>query len=241
MLATRSISIAQDSAHLHEKKYKNVVRYNLSGAMLFGIDNYIVFGYERMIGPHQSMSLNIGRAGLPKLFNIITDSFSLSKDLKNTGFNVSLDYRFYLAKENKYDPPHGLYIGPYISYNDFKRENSWDYHHGDSTHQVISTSSDLKILTVGAELGYQFVLWKRLALDLVLIGPGFSHYDLHTEIKNTLSDAARTQIQSAIKQIFTQRFPGMNYIFSDKQFDSKGAIGTWDVGFRYLVHIGFVF
>jgi hypothetical protein len=241
LIAMASMAAGQDSTLLHEKRYKNVVRYNLSGALLFGIDNYIVFGYERVIGRHQSMSLNIGKAGLPKLFSIVTDSFSLSKDRKNTGFNVSLDYRFYLAKENKYDPPHGLYIGPFISYNDFKRENDWNSLLGGSANQAISTSSELKILTIGGELGYQFVLWKRLALDLVLIGPGISRYDLKTEIGNTLSNAAKTQIQSAIKQIITQRFPGMNYVFSDKQFDKNGTIGTWDVGFRYLIHIGFLF
>src|SRR6185436_5977087 len=95
-----------------EHHYKNIIRYNLSGALLFGADSYIILGYERVISPHQSFSINIGRASLPKLVSISTDSFNSQKS-KRSGFNFSADYRFYLAKENKFETPHGFYIGPY--------------------------------------------------------------------------------------------------------------------------------
>lgn len=241
LLAAGAAARGQDSIRASHRPYKNVIRYDLSGALLFGIDKYLVFGYERVLGPHQSISLNIGPASLPKLISIATDSFALSSDKKRSGFNISLDYRFYLAKENRYDPPHGLYIGPYISYNHFHRENDWSYTHGSSSQQVISTSTDFHIYTIGGEIGYQFVVWKRLAIDLIMIGPGFSRYNLHADIRNTLSDDAKQQVQSALKQIITQKFPGMNYVFSDKQFDANGRIRTWDVGYRYIIHIGFVF
>ena len=109
------------------KQLKNVIRYNLSGALLFGADRFIVFGFERVIRPRQSISVNFGKASLPKFISIATDSFQLTKDAKNSGVNVSIDYRFYLAKENKHLPPHGLYIGPYYSFNRFKRDNQWEY------------------------------------------------------------------------------------------------------------------
>src|SRR4051812_12899038 len=90
------------------KKYKNVVRYNLSGPLLFGFDKYVIFGYERVVNARQSFSINIGGVGLPSLVSLNTDSFYLQKDVKNTGYNISVDYRFYLSKENKYAPPHGI-------------------------------------------------------------------------------------------------------------------------------------
>src|ERR1700741_3692 len=73
--------IAQGPADSSKKMphYKNVIRYNLSGALLFGIDRYIVLGYERVISPRQSISVNVGRAALPGLISVITDSFSLKK------------------------------------------------------------------------------------------------------------------------------------------------------------------
>ncbi len=105
-----------------KQSYKNIVRYNLSGALLFGADRFVIFGYERVVNPHQSFSVNFGKASLPKFVSINTDSFSIQKDLKNNGFNVSADYRFYLAHENKYYAPHGVYIGPYASYKLFLTE-----------------------------------------------------------------------------------------------------------------------
>jgi len=91
-------------------------------------------------------------------------------------------------------------------------------------------------------LGYQFVFWKRVTLDLVLVGPGFANYKLHSTSSGVdLSDENRTQLQDAVEQLLTQKFPGMNYVFSEKTFDADGRINTWSVGYRYLMHIGFRF
>ncbi|GAO45504.1 hypothetical protein [Flavihumibacter petaseus] len=220
---------------------KNVIRYDLSGAALFGFDKYVVFGYERVVNKHQSFSINGGTVALPKLVTIETDSFYLQKDLKNNGFNISADYRFYLAKENRYFPPHGLYIGPWISYNKFTRNNQWTFRKGSADEQLLTTETDFKIFSVGGELGYQFIVWKRLAIDLVMIGPGISSYDLQGKSTGNLTEEQRAKLQDALKQLITQKFPGMNYVFADKSFDASGSMKTTSIGFRYIVHIGFAF
>ena len=224
-----------------KKIHKNIIRYNLSGALLFGFDKYIIFGYERMVNPHQSFSINFGGAGLPKFVSINTDSFRIQKDVKNSGFNISADYRFYLAHENKYYAPHGVYIGPYVSYNRFNRSNDWVFQETSSNQKIVSTETKFNIFTAGAELGYQFVFWKRLTLDMVLIGPGISGYDLNAKIKGDLTDDQRENLQEALKQLISQKFPGMNYVFADKKFNANGVINTTSIGFRYLIHIGFAF
>ena len=224
-----------------KKSYKNIVRYNISGALLFGADKYVILGYERVVNPHQSFSVNIGKVSLPKFASINTDSFSIQKDLKNTGFNASADYRFYLAHENKYYAPHGIYIGPYVSYNHFDRSNEWEFHQSSSSVKHVTTETQFNIFTAGAELGYQFVFWKRLTLDMVLIGPGVSTYNLKTKIDGDLSEEEKQNLQDALKQLISQKFPGMNYALSDKEFKANGTLNTTSVGFRYLVHIGFAF
>ena len=231
----------QETEKKPEKQRKNIIRYDLSGSLLFGINRYYVFGYERVIGRHQSFSFNFGGAGLPKLVSFNTDSFNLKKDLKNNGFNFSIDYRFYLANENKYDAPHGLYVGPYFSMNHFHRDNTWSYQKAGAAEQLITTETSFTIYTLGAELGYQFILWKRVALDLVMIGPGISNYDLTSKINNDLTDAQKQQLQKGITQLITQKFPGMNYVLSDKQLDANGDLKTWNFGYRYIIHIGFLF
>lgn len=234
-------AFSQEKDSTHTRQLKNVIRYNLSGAALFGVDRYVVFGYERLINKTQSMSMNIGRASLPKLISISTDSFQLQKDLKNTGFNFSLDYRFYLKKENKHLAPHGLYIGPYYSFNTFNRENQYSFTKSGGATQLATSDTKFTIHTFGGELGYQFVLWKRLSIDLVLIGPGVSVYKVDAKFGGDLTDEQRAQLRQAVQDILTQRFPGMNYVLGDKELNANGALQTTSVGFRYIVHIGFVF
>jgi hypothetical protein len=226
-----------DTAWQHAKK--NIVRYNISGALFFGFDKYVIVGYERLVNPHQSFSVNVGAVKFPKFVNVETDSFKLSRDIKNSGFNVSADYRFYLKKENKNMSPHGVYIGPFYSYNHFLRENKWDMKSrpGEAT----ITNSKFNIHTVGAELGYQFLFWKKMAVDVVMVGPGISSYWLQAKVEGNVGDGGRTQLQDAVKQLIQQKFPGMNYIMADQEFKGNGVINTWAVGYRYMIHIGYYF
>jgi hypothetical protein len=235
-------SYAQQTLKDSAKTYKNVVRYNITGALLFGIEKYIVVGYERMLSPRTSMSVNIGSAALPKLLTIETDSFQSRRESDRRGINASIDYRFYLAKENRFHAPHGMYIGPYYSYNRFEDDQQWVRHNSSGSNEVFS-SSTFDINTFGFELGYQLILWRRFTLDMVMVGPGLGFYKYKATFTGNvnLSVASKEQLYEALKQRITQRFPGMNFVFSDKAFDADGVLKTSDVGYRYIIHLGFCF
>jgi hypothetical protein len=240
LLAGQVLAAQDTTAEGNKHPYKNVIRYDLSGALIFGIDHYIVFGYERLIGHRQSISINFGRASLPKIISLATDSFSTSKDLKRTGYNFSVDYRFYLARENKYAPPHGFYIGPYYSFNDFQKDNVWN-HKNSTASSNITTHSNFNIHTVGFELGYQLIVWKRLALDFIMVGPGLGFYHYKASFDSNIDVATQEQLLDGLKQLLTQKFPGMNVVFSDKEFSADGVMKTSAIGYRYIFHIGFNF
>lgn len=223
-----------------EKQYKNVIRYNLSSAMVFGIDKYIVFGYERVIAPRQSFSVNLGRASMPKITSLLTDSFSVEKDQKRSGYNISVDYRFYLARENKYLPPHGFYVGPYYSYNHFETENDW-IHKNNNASNNITSKTNFNINTIGFELGYQLILWKRFAIDLVMVGPGLGFYKYKATFDGNIDPAKKEQLFDGLKQLLVQKYPGMNFVFSDTEIESDGVMTKSTIGYRYLIQIGFVF
>lgn len=224
-------------------KHRNIIRYDLSGALLFGIDKHIVFGYERVLKANRSFSINFGKAALLRAgrADVKTDSFTFNDDVKNTGFKISADYRFYLSKENKYNAPHGVYIGPFVSYNQFKRDNQWSYNDINSQGKLINTTLNMDIFTVGAELGYQFILGKHIALDLVMIGPGLGFYDLKATMQSDLNGEEKEQLRTAIKDLITEKFPGLNKILADKDFDNESTIRTWSYGYRYIIHIGYLF
>jgi hypothetical protein len=230
---------AQAQSDTTTKVRRNIIRYNLSGALLFGAENYFVLGYERVLKNRQSFSINAGFVGFPKLISIDTDSFKLNNDLKNGGFQVTVDYRFYLKKENKYAPPHGLYIGPYYSFNHFNRENRW-FQRSDPDN-FITTTVNFNINTIGFQMGYQFILWKRFALDLILIGPGMAYYDYEVLLDGNLTDETKEQIFEALEELGSDRIPGMSYLLEGEVVKGNGSIKSTNLGYRYIVHIGFLF
>jgi hypothetical protein len=223
-----------------KKSHKNIIRYNVSSALLFGIDKTFILGYERVLKPNQSISMNAGSIVLPKIASISTDSFSLGTDLKNTGFNISLDYRFYLNKLNKYNAPRGVYIGPWYSFNRFSRENSWDFINSGGQ-KFTSTNTDFNIHSFGVQLGYQFIFWDRFALDLVMVGPGMGVYNLKSIVDSNLTEEQQEQLRQVLSDVISNKFPGMNYVFDGKELDASGKLNVTSLGFRYIIHIGFSF
>jgi hypothetical protein len=177
---------------------------------------------------------------MPKFVTISTEDLELQKDQENTGFNLSADYRFYLAKENRYLPPHGLHIGPYYSFNHFERENLWKYR-VTSGGSAINTHSDFNIHTMGVEIGYQFALWKRMTIDMVMMGPSVGFYNYNVLFETPVNAAEKVQLLQGVAQLLTQKFPGMNFVFADQAFAADGSIRTSAAGFRYIVHVGFRF
>jgi hypothetical protein len=226
-----------------DKVFKNTVRFNLTNPIIFG-DRAMIFGYERVLGQRQSFSINIGRATLPKLsvfdINSNNPSVQLKKGSTEKGINVSVDYRFYLNKVNRYPAPRGVYIAPYYSYNHFERENTWTLN-TDAFQGDVITDFKLNIHTVGCELGYQFVLWKRLALDFILIGPGIANYSLKTNVSTTLDADSQAELFQKINDALANKIPGYSFVINDQEYKKSGRAKTTSFGFRYMIHLGFRF
>ena len=219
---------------------KNTVYVNLTNPLIFGGKAFIV-GYERVVGKHQSFTFNIGRMSLPKFGGgSNNDSIQLQDNSNEKGFHISADYRFYLSKENKYDAPRGVYIGPYYSYNSFSRNNEWLLDTEDFTGSV-NTDLSLSFHTLGAELGYQFVFWKRMAVDFVLLGPGISTYNLKANLNTSLSPDEQSLFFDKLNGYLQDKIPGYNMVINEGEFQKKGSVKTTSFGFRYMINVGFRF
>lgn len=234
---------AQDSVPV-KKEFKNTIRFNLTNPLIFG-NKSLLLGYERTFGQHQSASLSFGRASFPKPSINLLDSIGqtrieLDKSYTDKGVCVALDYRFYLKKENKYDAPHGIYIGPYYSFTHFERENHWNlktpYFSG-----TLNTQLKMNIHMTGIQMGYQYILWKRVALDFILIGPGIAFYSINTSINTGLSSNDESEVLKKLQEAFSNRFPATQMIIDKLEIDKKGTTNTTSMGFRYVIHLGFRF
>ena len=219
--------------------HKNVVRINVSYPLLFGGNN-LVLGYERVVKPHQSFSVNVGLTNLPKVKSFDLDSLSIGQNSKTDGYNISADYRFYLKKENKFLAPRGVYIGPYAFYYNFKRESDLNFQTGGVV-KGLESEIKLDIFGGGVELGYQFLFWKRVTLDLVLIGPGIASYSFKATVGGDINEDKLEEVRDELKAWIEEKFPGSDIVWGDKSLDAKGSVRTTSVGFRYLIHVGYNF
>src|SRR5262245_43130102 len=206
--------LAQQSGS-KELNLKNTIHYNVTNPMIFG-NRSIIFGYERVLNKLRSFTLNIGTTDFPKLGLVKSDSVKLKSVTHEVGFHLSADYRFYLAKQNKYAAPRGVYIGPYYSYNYFKNNATWLVKPtNSSSYTEVKNEMKLNVHTIGFEMGYQFVFWDRLSVDLILIGPGIGLYSLRSALGTNLSDADKQKLREAINESLEDRFPGYTIVIEE--------------------------
>lgn len=221
------------------KFFKNTIRVNVSNPMVFGW-KFNVIGYERVINEHQSASISFGRTAFPSFTGSGNDSLGVTNKFTDNGMNFSVDYRFYLKKENRYRAPHGIYLGPYYAYNSFERDQTWDLNTESFTGQV---KTDIKINAhlTGVQLGYQFILWKRLAIDMILMGPGWWSFGLKTNFDTTLTPDDEALILEKINEALKEKFPGSDLVIQGGSFEARKSSWTSTAGFRYMINLGFRF
>jgi len=243
LLLSHFMISAQNSADdfASEKEFKNTIHFNVTNPLIFG-NRSIIFGYERVLKNNQSFSINIGQTGFPKLNIINTDDLKVQTVLKENGFHISGDYRFYLSKENKYKAPRGVYIGPYYSYNSFSKGHSWLLDSNTSGFNGnVNSDLTLKIQTVGVEMGYQFIFWKRVSLDMILLGPGVGFYNLKTKLNTDLSAEDSQLFFEKLNNALASKFPGYSSTLGEGEFKRSGAKSTTSLGFRYMIQVGYRF
>ncbi|MBA4153813.1 hypothetical protein [Flavobacterium sp.] len=222
---------------------KNIIRFNLTGPLLFTTD-YLVFGYERVLKENQTMSINIGQFAVGKFSNKLEEATGLeiNRNTDDFGFNTSIDYRFYLGSVNKYSAPRGVYIGPFYSYNHFTRGNSWSLDGDEFEYQgEVYSEFALNIHTFGFQLGYQFIFWDRMALDLVLIGPGIANYGAKVNLDTTLSAEDEALFFEKFNAFLADKIPGYDQVIEPGEFGRSGSFNTTSAGFRYMIHLGYKF
>ncbi len=195
-----------------------------------------------MLKPNRSVSVNLGLCSFPKLGGISLDSLEFEKTSKGSGFNVAADYRFYLTKENKHTAPRGVYFAPYFSYTLMKRENSLLVKFPNGGDAKFDLDNKLQAAIAGIQLGYQFVFFKdRLAVDLVLLGPGYGWYNFQANLDTSLDPGTQGEIMEAIKDNLKERYPGLGVLFNGSSLDLTKSGYTSAFAYRYVVHFGYRF
>jgi hypothetical protein len=186
---------------------KNVVKF-LPATLPF---HSVSFEYERMINNKNSIALQIG---LPNQKSIMGKyGIDANSDLKTAEFGtttIRAAYRHYTGKKKL---PKGFYIEPYLKYHHFKANASIE---GVNDQQIsYAGTSDVKLnsLNMGCQLGVQFLIVKRVTLDLYFLGleGGFLNGNIITT--PTPNDAITL---SAIKEVIDQKIADLPSFIGNK-------------------------
>lgn len=218
---------------------KNVIKFNPTPMFLWSTKN-LTFSYERIINSRQSASVMVGYLEFPALFQDTIGNLLNITSRHKSGINLAAEYRFYLTKLNSRPIPSGVYIAPYASYYGYQFRNDVDI-----LNTTIDSSGQVRgkfyVFNLGVELGYQFVLWKRLTLDFVLMGPSLSYYGGELDISGNLNFEQIKELNEDLYNKLLEKYPMIGDYVVNKSFKQDGKLDLFSFGFRYLVQIGFHF
>lgn len=214
---------------------KNTIKLDLTSYWLYR--NAAIFSYERLAKPHQTWVVTAGFQQFPPLSSM--DSINVTRNSSARGFKLGVEYRFYLQKENRYAPPRGIYIGPYLAFHNFHNTRQIEVNNT-GTLEEAELSLDINILNPGVQVGYQFLIKNRWTIDLVFIGPSVSNYRAKASLEGNFSFDG-DQVTDEVLQGLIDRFPILKDVIEDNEATVNGKIHTWAWGFRYQIHVGYHF
>lgn len=233
VVGVRATPTAQDTVGLMHRR--NTLKLEITQAFY---PNSYVLAYERVTHPRQSFSILGGYEEFPDLVSV--NSFIYVKqDLVKSGYKLGAEYRFYFKKENQYLAPHGVYTGPYMSYHDFfnQREIEVDV---DGIKESATLETDFKILSLGLQLGYQFVINHRWIFDFVFVGPAVSNYSANMKIDGDFT-FDKDEVENEVLLKLLDRFPLLDELLTELEISDQGKFSSWSLGWRYQFLVGFQF
>lgn len=103
--------------------------------------------------------------GIPYNKTITRNIDNEDKSITLKTFSVMGGYRMYLGKKTMT----GVYFEPYLKY--LKNDASTSFLGGSTVKKLYALTSDYSAVGVGAQLGVQFMIAKRLTFDFFFLGP----------------------------------------------------------------------
>jgi len=216
---------------------KNIIKVDLTSYWLYR--NAIVFSYERVTKPNQTFAITAGYQQFPS-FGFI-DNVNVTDETSASGLKLGGEYRFYLKKENKYRAPRGVYIGPYLSFHNYSNDLNLEIDY-EGILETVKFKTDLNILNLGVQLGYQFVLNNRWTIDLVFVGPSISNYIIKANLDGDGDyNFDPDDITNEVILALIDKFPAFEELINEGEVSGSGKLNTWGYGYRYQLQVGYHF
>ncbi|MCK5856485.1 MAG: hypothetical protein KAG64_03285 [Bacteroidales bacterium] len=233
---TSAYAIDTDST----KVRKNTIRWNPTPMFVVGPKSF-VFGYERVLKNNQSISMNIGYLEKAPLTNEEGEVIQIFDQSSKGGFDFSLDYRFYFKKRNKYPAPDGLYWGPYTSVYQVWQDASINLLDGTAVKNTVHYNGSFTMYNLGLQLGYQFIIKDRFSIDLILMGPSYSYYDMDLKLRFDTDIDPDDPFYKELLEKISESSPLLEQFLKNQSFEASGRLKFSYYGFRYGIQLGYHF
>lgn len=216
---------------------KNTIKLDLTSHWLYR--QAWVVSYERVINNKRSWQVTVGYQQFPPV-NRFGAIAAVTRNVNAQGLKLAGEYRFYLAKENKFAAPHGLYLGPYFSLNNFSNKRDIQVNTSSGLESA-SLDTRFDIINLGIQLGYQFVFNDRWTVDLSFMGPSISNYRAQMDLSGGPFSFNPDDVTNEIIKDLIGRFPGLSDFLSGGTVVKNGKVDTWAYGYRYQIQVGYRF
>jgi hypothetical protein len=100
---------------------------------------------------------------------------------------------------------------------------------------------DFLMMNAGFQMGYQYVFWKRLAVDVIFFGPSVTFYKVDMNLESGLSQSEEEDFYNSIPDRVTEKYPVVGSLLKEGSANKQGSMSALTSGFRYCVQIGYVF
>lgn len=150
---------------------RTLVKFNVSGVVM----NHYTAQYERILTKNSSITFSTGVAynsPLPfkqALLDRFSDNADAVRAINTTLFTKyigTFEYRFYLAGH----APTGWYIAPFVRYLNMSIDQNYTYTDRKGVLHRPNLKAQFNAGGAGVLLGYQWMLGKRVGIDLWLLG-----------------------------------------------------------------------
>lgn len=234
-----NVSVAQEKYDTLPADYKkNIVKWNMTPYFLWGSPNFN-FSYERVLQPYRSFSINAGYFVLPNLLGY--NSLNFTNTRKKSGYSFSGDYRLYFKNRNTRNAPDGLYWGPYGSIHHYQFQNDVEVKDSQSVHSSFGLDGKINIMSMGLELGYQFLIKDKFTIDLIFMGPSVSIYSGTLLLDGELTADDEAEYLQEIRDALISKYPFLEDLISQGKFSKKGTSTSFGYGLRYIIQVGYRF
>ena len=218
-------------------KYPNVLKINTLSLPF----NNISMAYERGVVPKFSIIIAAGykySGNLPDLFDDKSEVIDINME-PIVGYSFTPELRYYL-KSCDSRLLDGFYAGLYFRHTHFETSTSFNYFPEGLPTEFYKADMKINELGIGITIGYQLMLWERLSLDFMMIGPRYSNYHIGYEFDKNVSQEFLDDLNEYINEVI-DRF-GIDYTVEVKQ-DGEGRASTSFsfANVRFGISLGFAF